>query len=64
MVTLAVPYDFFSLVFASIVLVCAFYAVGYVYRRRSQAANGPRSALSAKMTETPAPLGITVGRWR
>ena len=24
----------------------------------------PRDALSANLTETPAPLGITVGRWR
>ena len=44
MVTLTVPYDFFSLVLASIVLVCAFSAAGYVCRRRSQAADGPRSA--------------------
>lgn len=44
MVTLAEPYDLFSLVLASIVLVCAFSAVGYVYRRRSRAAYGPGSA--------------------
>ena len=26
--------------------------------------NTHRTALSANITETPAPLGITVGRWR
>ena len=44
MVKLAVPYDFNSLALASVFLVCAFSAVGYVYRRRSQAAHAPRAA--------------------
>ena len=43
MVKLAVPYDFLSLALASVILILAFFAAGYVFRRRSRADSGPRS---------------------
>ena len=37
--------------------------LGVVFRQPSGSCDSGRS-LSANLTETPAPLGITVGRWR
>ena len=37
---------------------------GRVRRRRKRAVKNFAGPLSANITETPAPLGISVGRWR